>query len=662
MNSAVLAPRAGSLEPEASTPVAQPASRPHIADAFRSYEQRVFAVTNRMFGWLLALQWAFAVGVALIWSPRAWEGTESTIHPHLIAAVFLGGMLALPPIMLIRWLPFHWATRHTVALAQVSFSALLIHLTGGRIETHFHVFGSLAFVALYRDWRVLITATLVVALDHLLRGFWFPVSVYGVPFASVWRTIEHALWVVFEDTVLIWACFVSRREMWEICRREDQNQQLLDQLEQRVHDRTAALEAEVREREATTIELRRSEERYRTLVANAPIGIFKTTRAGSVHFANPYLLKLLGLPVDVDLTKLNMSNGQVFAPTERARLWTRLDAEQEVRGFETVYTRPDGTKIDALINARLNPGDADHPPFCEGTIEDVTTQKRSKRELDAVHQQLVVASRQAGMADVATGVLHNIGNVLTSVNITLQDVTDRLRHSRLGILRRVVDKLQAEKPRLATYLTEDAAGRQLPDFLAKLDTHLHEENAHLRTDLESLVRHFTHVREIITTQQGSARLFGVTENLAPGQLFDDALKLSADSLGRHGIELQRDFAVTPTVAADRHKVLQILVNLIKNAKDSVLAAASGPRRIIVRVAPAGPGQVGLAVEDSGLGIAPGHLDRIFQHGFTTKKDGHGFGLHSCVLAAREMQGDLAVASAGIGHGATFTLTLPVVAA
>jgi PAS domain S-box-containing protein len=656
MNPGTLAPALGPLDTAPDSPPSS-AARPQCDEIFLAHERRVFARTNQMFAWLLLIQWVFAIGVALIWSPRAWAGPESAIHPHLVAAVLLGGLLIAPPLALIRLQPYHWFTRHAVAFSQVSFSALLIHLTGGRIETHFHVFGSLAFIALYRDWRPLVTATLVVALDHLLRGIWFPASVYGVPYAAAWRTFEHAGWVIFEDIVLIWACLAARRDMAAISEREDQNHQLLDRLEQRVRERTAALENEIAARERTTVELARSEERYRALVANAPIGIFTTTRAGQVRFANPYLLKILGLPADTDLGGVDMSRGDTFSAAERARLWSRLEAEQEVRAFETSY-KTKGGAVDVVINARLIPAGPDTPVSCEGTVEDVTARKQAQRELEAVHQQLVVASRQAGMADVATGVLHNIGNVLTSVNITLQDLAEKLRQSRLSILRRLVEKLDAERPRLAAFLTEDPAGRQVPEFLAKLESRLQEENQLFRADVDSLVRHFSHVREIITTQQSSARLFGVTENLPPGQLFEDALKLSAESFKRHGIELRRDFATVGAVVGDRHKILQILVNLVKNAKDSVMASTRPDRCITVRVALSGETQLALVVEDNGLGIAPEHLARIFRHGFTTKKNGHGFGLHSCVLAAREMQGDLAVASAGVGHGATFTLTLP----
>ncbi|MEO6568723.1 MAG: ATP-binding protein [Opitutaceae bacterium] len=644
----------------AELPATTSAPRQTVTDLFNVYERKVFTQANRLFWWLLISQWAFAILVAAIWSPRTWAGTESRVHPHLIAAIFLGGALVSLPLALMRWMPFHPLTRHTVAVAQVSFSALLIHLTGGRIETHFHVFGSLAFLAVYRDWRVLPTATVMVALDHLLRGLWFPESVYGVPYATLWRTAEHAGWVIFENVVLVWACLLSRREMWEICQRQDAYQQLLDGLEERVRERTQALRLEVTERVRTANELNSAEERYRTLVANLPIGVFKITRGGEVRLANPYLLKLLGIPEDTDLAPINTAEGGIFPSIERERFWARLRAEREVRGFETNFRKVDGTRVDVVINARWREED-DGRPACEGTLEDVTARKRAADEVEKLHQQLVTASRQAGMAEVATGVLHNVGNVLTSVNVTIHDVLDRLRSSRLSHLRRVVEMLQREQTQLGTFLTTDSKGRQLPDFLAKLETHLADENKLLRTDVEGLVRHFEHIRQIIVTQQNSAKLFGATEDLPPAQLAEDAVKLIASSLDRHAITLDRNYANTPVVRADRHKVLQILVNLMKNAKDALLTSGTPLGRIVVRVQPFDEKRVALSVSDNGPGIPAENLAKIFQHGFTTKKDGHGFGLHSAVLAAREMGGDLEVASEGTGRGSSFTLTLPLTA-
>jgi signal transduction histidine kinase len=378
-----------------------------------------------------------------------------------------------------------------------------------------------------------------------------------------------------------------------------------------------------------------------------------------VKFANPYLLGLIGLPAGFDSTALSFADGQIFAAPDRARLWAKLESDKEVRGFPATLKRFDDSTFEVVINAQLKDASPGGELVCEGTIEDITDRKRAERDLDTVHSQLVIASRQAGMAEVAAGVLHNVGNVLTSVNLIVHDVQDRLKTTRLSHLRRVVEVLQREQPRLVEFLTTDAGGRQLPDFLGKLDDHLTSENRQLLSDVEGLVRHFEHIREIIVTQQGSAQLFGVLETLGPAQLFEDALRLNAESLDRHGISLERVFEPTGQVKADRHRVLQILVNLLKNAKDALQAVKPGERVIRVKVSMASSTTIQLAVEDNGPGILPINLTRIFQHGFTTKPTGHGFGLHSSVLAAREMGGDLVATSLGIGHGATFILTLPM---
>ena len=304
----------------------------------------------------------------------------NNIQPHFIAAAGVGGLLVSLPLALMRWMPHHALTRHAVAVAQVGFSTLLIHLTAGRFETHFHVFGSLAFLALYRDWRVLVTATLVVVIDHLLRGLWYPESLYGMPFASIWRTVEHAGWVTFEVAVLVWGCFVTRREMWDSCRRQDAHQQLLDGLEQRVSDRTRALEKEVSARARMTHELSRSEDRYRTLIANLPIGVFETTKEGRVLLANPYLLSLLGFPADQDLTKLNMADGKIIQPEERQRFWANLRAQTQVHGFETTLRTVSGDLIHVRIYARRNLN-RDGTLTCEGSFENVTARKVAEREL-----------------------------------------------------------------------------------------------------------------------------------------------------------------------------------------------------------------------------------------------------------------------------------------
>src|SRR5205807_1588986 len=176
-------------------------------------------------------------------SPKTWAGASSQTHWHVWAAIFLGGAIASFPVFLVWKQPGRALTRHTIAVAQMLTSALLIHLTGGRIETHFHVFGSLAFLAFYRDWRVLISASAVVAADHYLRGAYWPQSVYGILVANPWRWLEHAFWVVFEDIFLIFSIQQSRRDMRETAARQATLEAFNQRIEAKVQERTSELEA-----------------------------------------------------------------------------------------------------------------------------------------------------------------------------------------------------------------------------------------------------------------------------------------------------------------------------------------------------------------------------------------------------------------------------------
>src|SRR5438067_288397 len=193
-----------------------------VGELVQQHRDRIARNTSGIFAVLMLLQWAGAILTAAIISPRTWTGTASSVHVHVWASIILGGIITIVPVGLAIVYPSQALTRHVIAVGQMLQSALLIHLTGGRIETHFHVFGSLAILAFYRDWRVLISATVVVAGDHFLRGIYAPQSVYGVLQASGWRWVEHAGWVVFEDVFLIFSCVQGLREMRDIAVRQAQ--------------------------------------------------------------------------------------------------------------------------------------------------------------------------------------------------------------------------------------------------------------------------------------------------------------------------------------------------------------------------------------------------------------------------------------------------------
>lgn len=186
---------------------------------FEVHRDQIYKATDRLFAWLMIGQWAFAIFVAIVFSPYGWEGKVKTVHAHVWVAVVLGGAISSLPVVLAVLRPGWVVTRHVIAGAQMLWSALLIHLSGGRIETHFHVFGSLGILAGYRDWRVLLTATVVVAGDHLVRGVVWPESVYGIVNPEWWRFLEHAFWVVFAITFLALLTIRSIKEMRLIAER-----------------------------------------------------------------------------------------------------------------------------------------------------------------------------------------------------------------------------------------------------------------------------------------------------------------------------------------------------------------------------------------------------------------------------------------------------------
>ncbi len=279
-------------------------------------------------------------------------------------------------------------------------------------------------------------------------------------------------------------------------------------------------------------------------------------------------------------------------------------------------------------------------------------------ERKRLEAKLLETSRQAGMAEVATAVLHNVGNVLNSVNISANLIVEQVRKSKTTSLAKAVQMLREHEHDVGDFLTHDPKGKQIPPFLVAVSEQLAREQDTLGKEVQGLQTNIEHIKQIVAMQQDYAKVSGIHENLSINELVEDALSMSSGSLSRHQVETVRDFAPVPQVLADRHKVLQILVNLISNAKQAMESLLDG-RCLTLRIGLGTPQSVRVEVIDNGIGIPPENFTRIFNHGFTTKKTGHGFGLHSCANAAKELGGSLAVRSEGIGHGATFLLELPI---
>jgi len=283
--------------------------------------------------------------------------------------------------------------------------------------------------------------------------------------------------------------------------------------------------------------------------------------------------------------------------------------------------------------------------------------KRTERELDAA-RLLLETSRQAGMAEVATSILHNVGNVLNSVNVSSGLILDNLQKSKLTGLTKAVAMLEAHSSDLPGFFEKDPKGKQLVAYLGKLDANLAYEHKEILREVHTLQANIFHIKEIVAMQQDYARVSGVVETLQIQDLVEDALRLNSGALDRHGIKLVRDYAEIEPVSIDKHKILQILVNLIRNAKHSFDGVNEIQKQITLGIVKTND-RLQIVITDNGIGIPPENLLRIFNHGFTTKKSGHGFGLHSGALTAKELGGTLTAFSEGTGRGSRFTLEFPI---
>ena len=286
----------------------------------------------------------------------------------------------------------------------------------------------------------------------------------------------------------------------------------------------------------------------------------------------------------------------------------------------------------------------------------------AQREREALHQQLLTASRDAGRAEVATGILHNVGNVLNSVNASASFMAKTLQQSKVTNLGRATELLREHESDLARFLSTDERGMALPGYLMKLASFLAKEHTSLQEEIDSLGHSLEHIKQVVQMQQSYAKNRLIIEPVCPATLFEDALRVNMVSFDRHNVKVLRYFEDVESVKIDRHKVLQVLINLISNAKNATKHKPPEHREIVVRLSVVTSNNmqcIRFVVEDNGVGIAPENLTRIFSHGFTTRKEGHGFGLHSAANAAREMNGSLSVHSDGPGCGAMFTLIVPI---
>jgi PAS domain S-box-containing protein len=486
-----------------------------------------------------------------------------------------------------------------------------------------------------------------------------------------WWTARHTLWVVGGlGTVLVvslgWigALRGTVRRQTRALQQENAERK---QAQAELAAANAALRQENLERKQAEADLRQSEEHSRRIaeksrtlsqaIEQSPVSIIITNPDGDITYVN---------------SKFTAASGYSFAEVagQNPRLLKsgELPAEEYEKMWKTIKG---GGEWHGILHNKKKNGElywesaTIAPVFDEaGKIncflavkEDITAIKQAEADLERAHNQLVKASRQAGMAEVATSVLHNVGNVLNSINVSATLIDEQIRKSRIVDLRRLAQLLEEHAADRAAFLSSDPKGQKIPAFVGQLAEKLGAEHAAMLEETSSLRRNVEHIKEIVAMQQSYARVCGVFETIQVTDLLDDVLRMNEGSLSRHNVKVVRDYSPLPKICTDKHKVLQILINLVRNAKYACDDSGRNDKQLIIRATNGGD-RVRIAVIDNGVGIVPENLTRVFNHGFTTRKDGHGFGLHSGALAAKELGGRLTAYSPGHQLGAAFTLELP----
>jgi PAS domain S-box-containing protein len=421
-----------------------------------------------------------------------------------------------------------------------------------------------------------------------------------------------------------------------------------------------ALQEEINERQRAEAALKTAERRYRSIFENSVEGIFQTTEDGKYLVANPTLARIYGYDTPEQLQEAMTDIGArlYVDPNRRAEFKRKIAEQGQVFGFESEIYHKSGSKLWISENARAVYDESGKLLYYEGTVEDITVRKGNEAALQKAQADLLRATRTAGMAEVATGILHNVGNVLNSVNVSANCISEVLRKSKIPQLTKAAGLIKDNNETLSEFLVSDPKGKLLPGYIIDLAAHLAAEHAGLLQKMEQLKTHLDHVKQIVARQQNYAKIGGVKETVNLSEVVEDAIRLNSGGLSRHQIEVVREYDPSATANLDKHKVLQILVNLVRNAEHACAQSVKERKQVTVRVSNEGD-RIRIYVADNGIGIPSENMVRIFKHGFTTKKDGHGFGLHSSAITAKELGGTLKAHSDGDGLGALFILDLPI---
>ncbi len=405
------------------------------------------------------------------------------------------------------------------------------------------------------------------------------------------------------------------------------------------------------ERNHAVATLRKNEELFRLITENAADLIVVLDASGHRFYQSPSFQTVLGYSEE---ELAGLATFDLFHPDDRARVLAAIgQAFQSGQTMRLEYRvrHRDGSWRTIESTASLICGPEGMAEKMVAVARDITERKQAQVDLEK-------ASRQAGMAEVASSVLHNVGNVLNSVNTSANVIRNRVRKLPVTDISKLAGLFETNRENMAGFLTQNNRAQQVTEFMRVLAQHLSAEQKALVEEIKDLSKNVDHIKDVVSMQQNYARVNGVVEKTNVADMIEDALRMHASALLRHDVHLVREFSPeVKDIVVEKHKALQILINLIHNAKIACDESHTPEKQLVVRTYPGGAG-ICIDIGDNGVGIPLENMPKIFNHGFTTRKNGHGFGLHSGALAAKEMGGTLQAFSDGPGKGATFTLSLP----
>lgn len=593
---------------------------------------------DHIFAYLMLIQYGLAVSWALINFPRSYVGSGSSLHPWVWVTVIGGGLLSIPNVALTLLRTNRQKARWSIAISQMLMSCLLIGISGGRLETHFHIFGSLAFIALYRNWKLLIPSVLLVIGDHIVRGFFFPQSLYGVSSGAQWRFVEHAAWILFEAAVLVAACIKGTNELREIANQQAALEETQKQVESQVEDRTT--------------QLKMSEERKSAILASAVDGIVIMDSEGKITECNPAAAEMFG----IDAAEVR---GQSFAtvclPEDyRARHLNHLrdyfrkgDAKGLVDRVELVAARGDSTPFP--IEMSISPSTIDNDTVFTAYLRDISDRKKLEAEL--THSQKIQTVGQ-----LATGVAHEINTPNQYIADNLLFLRDNLEGvtESIAITKALVDELEA-----AGIASANAERARKHIDAADLDFVMEEMPRAIDQALEGVGR----VAKIVSSMKTFSHPGQVSQtSVNVNQIIESTVEVARNEWKYTAtIDMQLDPAL-PNLPGYPSELGQVFLNMIINAVHAMQEKFGGGAKgqLIIKTEVVGT-EVVITIADNGAGIPQTARAHIFEAFFTTKDvgigTGQGLAISRSVIVERH-GGSIDFVSLE-GKGTTFVIKLPI---